>query len=37
LEEGVDVELWTGDERLVNALIAHFPFVRFIGDYKPRR
>jgi hypothetical protein len=22
---------------LVNALIAHFPFVRFIGDYAPKR
>lgn len=37
LAEREGVELWTGDERLVNALGAHFPFVRFIGDYKPRR
>ena len=37
LAEREGVELWTGDERLVNALIAHFLFVRFIGDYAPKR
>jgi predicted nucleic acid-binding protein len=33
--EGVD--FWTGDERLCNSLAAHFPFIRFIADYKPLR
>ncbi len=37
LAEWEGVELWTGDERLVNALSFVFPFVRFIGDYKPKR
>jgi len=37
LAEREGVELWTGDERLVNALSLHFPFIRFIGEYKPRR
>jgi len=37
LLEREGVELWTGDERLVNALSAHFPFIRFIGEYKPKR
>jgi predicted nucleic acid-binding protein len=37
LAEREGVELWTGDERLVNALSPHFPFIRFIGEYKPKR
>ncbi len=36
LAEREGVELWTGDERLVNALSLHFPFIRFIGKYKPK-
>ena len=27
--------LWTGDERLYNALHAQYPFVRWIADYQP--
>src|SRR4030095_4107198 len=29
-------ELWTGDERLYNALYAQHPLVRWIADYQPR-
>jgi predicted nucleic acid-binding protein len=29
-------ELWTGDERLYNALHAQHPLVRWIADYQPR-
>ena len=29
-------ELWTGDERLYNALHAQYPFVRWIADYQQR-
>jgi len=29
-------ELWTGDERLYNALHTQHPFVRWIADYQPR-
>ncbi len=37
LAEHEQVELWTGDERLFNALSIHFPFIRFIGAYTPKR
>lgn len=30
-------EFWTGDRRLFNALQNEFPFVRWLGDYKPKR
>jgi len=36
LAERDGIELWTGDERLYNALHAQHPFVRWIADY-PRR
>jgi predicted nucleic acid-binding protein len=36
LAEGDGVELWTGDERLYNALHAQHPLVRWIADYQPR-
>jgi predicted nucleic acid-binding protein len=31
------MELWTGDQRLYNALHTHFAFVRWVGDYQRRR
>jgi predicted nucleic acid-binding protein len=37
LAEREAIEFWTGDERLFNALHAHFPCVRFIADYVPLR
>jgi predicted nucleic acid-binding protein len=36
LAEGEGSELWTGDERLYNALHAQHPLVRWIADYQPR-
>ena len=30
-------ELWTGDERLYNALGRTFPFVRWLAHYQPKR
>jgi predicted nucleic acid-binding protein len=36
LAEREGSELWTGDERLYNALHAQYPFVRWIADYQPR-
>ena len=36
LAERDGVELWTGDERLYNALHAQHPLVRWIADYQPR-
>ena len=36
LAERDGVELWTGDERLYNALHAQYPFVRWIADYQQR-
>ena len=36
LAEQEGSELWTGDERLYNALHAQHPFVRWIADYQPR-
>jgi predicted nucleic acid-binding protein len=36
LAEREGSELWTGDERLYNALHAQHPFVRWIADYQPR-
>jgi hypothetical protein len=36
LAERDGVELWTGDERLYNALHAQYPSVRWIADYQPR-
>ena len=35
LAERDGVELWTGDERLYNALHAQHPLVRWIADYQP--
>jgi predicted nucleic acid-binding protein len=37
LAEREQVDLWTSDERLFNALGAHFPCIRFIRDYVPLR
>ena len=37
LAERDGVELWTGDERLYNALHTQHPLVRWIADYQPRR
>jgi predicted nucleic acid-binding protein len=37
LAEQESVDLWTGDQRLFNALHQHFPLVRWIGDYKRKR
>ncbi len=34
LAERDGVALWTGDERLYNALHAQYPFVRWIADYQ---
>jgi predicted nucleic acid-binding protein len=31
------IELWTGDQRLYNALRAHFACVRWIADYQRKR
>jgi predicted nucleic acid-binding protein len=36
LAEREGSELWTGDERLYNALHAQHPLVRWIVDYQPR-
>jgi predicted nucleic acid-binding protein len=36
LAERDGVELWTGDERLYNALHTQHPLVRWIADYQPR-
>jgi hypothetical protein len=36
LAERDGLELWTGDERLYNALHAQYPSVRWITDYQPR-
>jgi predicted nucleic acid-binding protein len=36
LAERDGVELWTGDERLYNALHAQHPLVRWIANYQPR-
>ena len=36
LAEREGSELWTGDERLYNALHTQYPFVRWIADYQPR-
>jgi predicted nucleic acid-binding protein len=36
LAEREEIELWTGDERLYNALNVQHPFVRWIADYQPR-
>jgi predicted nucleic acid-binding protein len=35
--ERESMELWTGDQRLYNALHTHFAFVRWVGDYQRRR
>ena len=37
LAEREGIDFWTSDQRLYNALHAHFPFVRFIADYTPLR
>jgi predicted nucleic acid-binding protein len=36
LAERHDMELWTGDERLYNALHLHYTWVRWIADYHRR-
>ena len=36
LAEREGSELWTGDERLYNALHTQHPLVRWIADYQPR-
>ena len=37
MAERKKVEFWTGDQRLVNALGAAYPFIHWIGDYEKRR
>jgi predicted nucleic acid-binding protein len=37
LAEREGLDFWTGDQRIYNALNAHFPFVRFIANYTPLR
>ncbi|MEZ8219976.1 putative nucleic acid-binding protein, contains PIN domain [Candidatus Fervidibacteria bacterium JGI MDM2 JNZ-1-D12] len=37
LAEARGAEFWTGDQRLFNALHNAFPFIHWIGDYKPKR
>lgn len=37
LAEQVETEFWTVDTRIANALSFHFPFVRRIAGYLPRR
>jgi predicted nucleic acid-binding protein len=37
VSEREGMELWTGDQRLYNALHTHFAFVRWVGDYQRRR
>lgn len=37
LAERKDIEFWTGDERLYNALHSAFPFLCWIADYVRRR
>jgi predicted nucleic acid-binding protein len=36
LDDREGMELWTGDQRLYNALNRNLPFVRWIGDYQRR-
>lgn len=35
LAQILGIELWTADERLLNAIRAKAPWVRWIGDYQP--
>jgi predicted nucleic acid-binding protein len=37
LAERNGIELWTGDERLYNALHAQHALVQWIADYQPRQ
>ncbi len=37
MAERKKIEFWTGDQRLVNALGAAYPFIHWIGDYRKRR
>lgn len=37
LAEQEGMKLWTGDQRLYNALHAHFAFVHWIADYQRKR
>ena len=37
LAEGEDMELWTGDRRLYNALHDHLAFIQWIGDYQRKQ
>jgi predicted nucleic acid-binding protein len=36
LAQMLDCEFWTADRNLVDAVHAELPFVRWIGDYRPR-
>jgi predicted nucleic acid-binding protein len=31
--ENLEIEFWTGDRKLYNAISGKFPYVRWIGDY----
>jgi predicted nucleic acid-binding protein len=37
LADRLQVEFWTDDQRLYNALHSTFPFIRRLADYTPRR
>ena len=37
LAEQENMELWTGDRRLFNALNVHYSFLRWLGDYQRQR
>lgn len=37
LAEQESIELWTGDQRLYNALHAHYPFIRWLAHYQRKR
>ena len=36
LAEHEGCELWTADEEMVKAVVADFPFVKWLGDYEPK-
>ena|SRR5438132_301152 len=37
LAEREGIEFWTADQRLYNALHAHYPFIRWLAHYQRRR
>jgi predicted nucleic acid-binding protein len=37
LAERERIDLWTGDQRLYNALGAHYPFIRWLAHYQRKR